>query len=186
MALRSTVVSGFLTGAGSAMSLVLSATIVFTFLFSSVSKIRSATAWHLFLASVQQLNLPKWAARPVAIGVVAAEIAVTVAVAIPFSSKAGLIGATILLLAFTGVIIHSIATKTEAGCNCFGGTSTRPFSLIHLVRNGILLAVAVSAMLAPAPFPDLSPLSWVIGGLVALLAAATISVFDDFASLIAP
>ena len=50
-----------------------------------------------------------------------------------------------LLAAFTANLAFVIRSGRVATCACFGGTSTAPVSVRHLVRNGVLLALALAA-----------------------------------------
>lgn len=56
-----------------------------------------------------------------------------------------------LLLAFSGVVIWMLAQGIAAGCGCFGEASDEEVSKIDLVRNALLLGLAVVATRATRP-----------------------------------
>ncbi len=91
--------------------------------------------------------LPRAAVTPVAAAVVAAEAAVPPLLVWPGARGAGLLVALALLTAFAGAIAVVLARGTVASCRCFGG-SPAPFGRRHLVRNGVLAAVAVGGLVA--------------------------------------
>ena len=54
----------------------------------------------------------------------------------------------LLLLVFTGLIVIRIRDGSRPPCACFGSRSTRPLGAYHLIRNLVLLALAVLAIWA--------------------------------------
>ncbi|MGI9596173.1 MAG: MauE/DoxX family redox-associated membrane protein, partial [Acidimicrobiales bacterium] len=53
-----------------------------------------------------------------------------------------------LLAAFTANLAMIVKSGRVATCACFGGSSTRPVSSRHLIRNGLLLVLALVAATA--------------------------------------
>lgn len=51
--------------------------------------------------------------------------------------------ALIALAAFTGLIVRRLAQGEHPPCACFGAWSTKPLGPGHLVRNGVLMLLAV-------------------------------------------
>lgn len=51
--------------------------------------------------------------------------------------------ALITLAAFTGLIVRRLAQGEHPPCACFGAWSTKPLGPGHLVRNGVLMLLAV-------------------------------------------
>ena len=90
------------------------------------------------------LGVPARIARPVAVGLVASEAIVAVMLLIDPLAWAAAIAATALLAVFTVLVVTSLARGRRPPCNCFGSTSTAPIGPGTLVRNGLLLAVAVA------------------------------------------
>jgi len=56
--------------------------------------------------------------------------------------------AGLVLLAFTGLLIVNLARGRRPQCACFGASSRRPIGPGSLVRNLVLLALAVIAFVA--------------------------------------
>ena len=56
--------------------------------------------------------------------------------------------AGLVLLAFTGLLIVNLARGRRPPCACFGASSRRPIGPGSLVRNLVLLALAVIALVA--------------------------------------
>lgn len=74
--------------------------------------------------------------------VIAAELATAAALVIPATAPYGLGMATVLLLAFTAVLVSAALRGVEAPCNCFGSLSREsPVGHREVVRNTVLLAV---------------------------------------------
>ena len=98
-------------------------------------------------ASFVALGVP--AAVTAARAVPAMELLVAVALlAVP---RAGAIGALALLLPFTAVLTRAVRAGSQAPCNCLGGNGTDPVSAVDVVRNVLLLALALAAVTARAP-----------------------------------
>jgi hypothetical protein len=116
-------------------------------------------------AGIAKLRAPKRTARAFrALGVdprfaqVLPAIELTLAVAIVVLPVTSLFAA-LLLGAFTVVIARA---NPGVGCACFGSASTAPLSWVQVVRNGLLIAVAIVA----------SGSTPVVPGLAAILGAA--------------
>ena len=65
-------------------------------------------------------------------------------VTVPFPA----IAALGLLVAFTALIVIRMAGDDRPACACFGAWSAEPISRVHVIRNTILMALAVLAMFA--------------------------------------
>jgi len=78
-------------------------------------------------------------------------VEVLVAVALLAAPRAGAVGALVLLIPFTAVLVRAVRTGSTAPCNCFGAVRADPVSGVDLVRNGLLVAVALAAVTAGAP-----------------------------------
>jgi hypothetical protein len=119
-----------------AAALVLAA----VFAWAAVAKLRarSATA-----ASFAGLRLPGAAVLATVVPVVEGALAVGLVLVPGVAAFAALA----LLLAFSVVIGRAVATGAEVGCACFGGggAEDRPVSVLELVRNAGLGALAIVA-----------------------------------------
>ena len=62
------------------------------------------------------------------------------------SAAAALAG--VVLIAFTGLVVLNLARGRRPPCACFGASSRRPIGPGSLVRNLVLLALAVIAFVA--------------------------------------
>lgn len=56
------------------------------------------------------------------------------------------VAALVLLLAFSALIVNALARGRRPPCACFGAWSAKPIGAGHLVRNGVLIVLAVVAM----------------------------------------
>jgi hypothetical protein len=156
------------------------------FVISSVSKLRG-TAFRAFVSSLRRLPVvpDRWA-RLVAVVVVATEVAIPLLLAMQAMALAGFALAASLLTAFAVGIAVSVRKGAPVSCRCFGPSDT-PLGARHVVRNTILIAVAVTgslAMVAGGP-PDLHPALTVIALTAAACVAALIVRFDDLVELFA-
>lgn len=57
------------------------------------------------------------------------------------------VGAIVLLVAFTALLSTNIARGRRPVCACFGAWSRRPLGATHLLRNVVLIALAVVVIL---------------------------------------
>jgi hypothetical protein len=74
------------------------------------------------------------------------EIAIAVALLVWWSAIPGVVAA-LLLLAFTAVVVN--AQLRHLPCPCFGGASEREAGPRQVVRNGVLIALAILATGSP-------------------------------------
>jgi hypothetical protein len=182
------------------VALVLAACI---FGVSSVSKLHRKEVYQSYLAGLRDTQLitrsklPFTAAFLVSCEVTAAVTSAGALVALATSVPGAGIGAQSALgvsAALTSVLTLGVAAiikrGTKARCACFGGTSRRPLSRVHLLRNGsllILLAAGLGCALAsgrdPGPLPLASLLAVIAGGLVA---APVFIRWEELAELFSP
>ncbi|MEM7275441.1 MAG: MauE/DoxX family redox-associated membrane protein [Actinomycetota bacterium] len=108
------------------------------FVFAAVAKARDPEGTARDFASLG-LPRPRWwaAAVPVA-------EAVTAALLVLAPGWGGVAAAT-LLAGFTANLATVVRSGRVAHCACFGGASTEPVSVRHLVRNAVLLIPALAA-----------------------------------------
>lgn len=137
-----------------------------------------------FVHGVRSLGLlPRRLAAPVAGTVVALELAVVVAM-LPGGAwtVAGLVLATAQLLVYTAALAVAMRRQGDVRCACFG-PGTRPVTPVHLVRNGILGAIAAAGILAgvPHPAPAAADAALVLGPAAAT--ALLLAALDDVVAL---
>jgi uncharacterized membrane protein YphA (DoxX/SURF4 family) len=93
-------------------------------------------------ASFRALGLPLPGA--LAWGVPALELVVaTFLVAIP---PAGAAAAVVILVVFSAVLARALRAGTTTSCSCFGSARTDPITPADLVRNALLIGLAVVAI----------------------------------------
>lgn len=73
------------------------------------------------------------------------EVGVTVTLLVPATRTAGAIVAVVMLSVFTGGVAANLLWGRRPPCACFGGGQGRPISGVTLVRNAVLVALAVLA-----------------------------------------
>ena len=99
---------------------------------------------------IDGLGWPKQAAdmgvgRSVAMVVPWVEIVIGVLLVLQLFEPWVALAAVGLLVIFTVVIVRRLLDGSRPPCACFGSRSTRPLGTYHLVRNGVLLALAIGA-----------------------------------------
>jgi hypothetical protein len=145
------------------------------FLAAVATKVRGAAAFGRFAHSLVPFAAVgyRWR-RPVAAGVVVAEAAVPVLLAVPAWTLAGFGWAVLVLAAFTAAIVRSLRRGIRAPCHCFG-PSARPLGSGHVTRNAALglagLVGAVATLAGAAATPGAAPTG---PGPGAVLAAAAL------------
>lgn len=156
-----------------------------TFAVSFGGKVWGARRYAAFTAACGELA--PWAPkRLVAPLVVAAELAVVAALAVPVTVQAGLALAVLLLAAFTVAIIGVLRRRRQVACQCFG-TSSSPLGSRHVVRNVLLLMVAVGAVATGEPAGASQPVEVLVPALLAGGAVgAAVAFLDDIAELFLP
>jgi len=87
------------------------------------------------------LGAPRWTARGLAITMPVAEIALAVGLIIPTTTKAAAVGAFVLLLALSAVIVANLAADRHPACHCFGA-SDHEIGWTSVVRNLVIAAMA--------------------------------------------
>ncbi|GAA2353326.1 hypothetical protein GCM10010170_044600 [Dactylosporangium salmoneum] len=123
---------------------------------------------------------PPAAVGPLAVAVVAAEGAIVAALAVGPLVRVGFALALGLLGAFTIAIVSAYTREKRVPCACFGSGS--PVGPRHVVRNGILAAVALAGLLTAGGGPvhlagaGIALAAGLIGGLLMIT-------FDDLVEL---
>jgi hypothetical protein len=137
-----------------------------------------STAAHIVVAVEVILTIALLAAAAVATIPIGASLAGITVVA--FCTSA------ILVLAFTGAIVVTLRSGNRRPCRCFGA-STVPLGQGHVIRNLILLAIALTGLIATAGRAGAAGSA---GALVAavsgLVAGLLITRFDDLVELFGP
>jgi hypothetical protein len=172
--------------------------IVFT--VSASSKVRSAAARRAFSASLRAAGLvaPRLAG-PVAVAIGVAEsgimlglgwAVVSTVAPLPGGYQIGfatLSAAALVLAVLSCGVALALRRGTNAHCACFGATE-RPLRGLHLVRNGVLLLVAASALvfLVITRGDDVESVGAVLGMTSGAIAGAVVIRLDDVVDLFIP
>jgi hypothetical protein len=93
--------------------------------------------------------------------------------------------AVLLTAAFSYAVLRTIRSGNRTPCRCFGRSSS-PLGPRHLVRNGLLLAVAVAGLGASVAGGSAEPAGALVAVLAGLFLGLIIATFDDLAQLVAP
>lgn len=108
--------------------------------------------------SFDALGLPAAGVLALAVPVVEA----LCAVAVVLRPAVGGWFALTLLVAFTGFVAKAIRSGTAAPCSCFGSSRSDPVSSTDIVRNVLLISLALVATGAPVGRPALPTLAALI------------------------
>ncbi|MGW4404820.1 MauE/DoxX family redox-associated membrane protein [Nonomuraea sp. NPDC004702] len=157
-----------------------------TFALALASKVTSRTAWREFVESVRAMRVARGAAaRPVAVAAAVAEALVVVlaAIPLPWAGTAAFVLAAGLLACLTVAVVLVVRRGAAVSCRCFGA-STTPMGVQHVVRNLVLLAVALLGLAgASTPQPADLALAAVVG-VFGAVAGLLMSRWDDLTALL--
>jgi hypothetical protein len=124
----------------SAVALAARVVLAIAFVFAAVEKLRDVTRVRAQMTEL--LGARAGSIATIATPIV--ELALAVALVLARSSAAPGILAALVLLAFTAVLVRAEARHVP--CPCFGGGAPeRPVGPLSILRNGVLLALAVLA-----------------------------------------
>jgi len=155
------------------------------FAVAFVGKVRNRKAFDEFVRSTRAMGvLPSALVRPVSVVVVAAELLVVLALAVP-TREAGALGfglAAALLAAFTVGIAVSLTRGKRASCRCFGGKGT-PLRAHHVGRDLALVAVALVGLLGTLASAPVDPGVAVVTAAAGALLAGLVVMLDDILAL---
>ena len=164
------------------------------FFVSSTGKLRSRASLDAFVDSVRGLRLlpnglPNGLPRLVALGVVAAELGVCLALAVPLAAATavGLALAAGLLAAFTVGVGLMVGRGAREPCRCFGRSST-PLGPEHVARNAVLTGVAVLGAVAAttATAGSAQAAGAILAAMAGLALGSIVIAFDDIIELFRP
>lgn len=155
------------------------------FAVAFVGKVRGRKAFDEFVRSTRAMGvLPAALVRPVSFGVVAAELLIVLALAVP-TREAGALGfglATALLAAFTVGIAVSLARGKRASCRCFGDKDT-PLRAHHVGRDLALIAVALVGLLGTLATTPVDPGVALVTAVAGALLAGLVVMLDDILAI---
>jgi hypothetical protein len=155
------------------------------FAVSAVSKVRSLSSFRAFAAWLASLPMLSARARAVLAPVIAAaEIAIAVLVAQPWTVTAGMVLAAVVMAVFavgTGVLVRR---DVRASCQCFGPSAV-PLGIRHVGRNAALCAAAVTgAIESGAVAGPGRPAGTALSLGIAAVAALVVVFLDDLSAVL--
>ncbi len=123
----------------SGVAFVASVLVGVAFLVAGGSKLAAGPSW-----TVQASDL---GAPAIAIPTLPwVELAIGAALVLQLARPVAATAAIVLLVAFTALIALRLSQGRRPACACFGAWSAKPIGASHLLRNGVLLALAVLAL----------------------------------------
>jgi hypothetical protein len=158
--------------------------LIVVFAAAAAGKLRSRSALREFRGGLAAFGVRGRRAAALAVCVPVAELAATGLLAVDRTAVAGYAVAAVLLVAFTAALAAALRAGRRVSCRCFGARASSAGPL-HLVRNGVLLAAAVSGGLLQ--FAGLAPAGVAAAGAAAALgafAALVVIRLDDLAYLL--
>lgn len=122
------------------VAVVASIVIGIVFVVAGASKLAAGPRWR---ANARDLGAPRLVAPVLPWIELATGAALVARLAVPIPA----IVAAVLLVAFSVLIVIRLRAGERPSCACFGAWSATEIGRGHLIRNGVLLAVAIVAML---------------------------------------
>jgi methylamine dehydrogenase accessory protein MauD len=129
--------------------LVIRVVLALVFATAGVAKLRDL---HGTRHSLQEFGVGERLARPSAVLLPLAELAVAVGLVFKPTAQWAALGALLLLLVFMAGIANAMRQGLAPDCNCFGQIHSAPAGRTTLIRNGVLSALALVALVGgPGP-----------------------------------
>lgn len=125
----------------STAGLVASIIVGLAFVAAGGSKVAAGPTWP---ATAKEMGAPAFTIPFVPWVELAVGAALLAQLAVPVPAVAALL----LLIVFTALIVVRLSDEDRPSCACFGSWSAEPIGRIHVIRNAILMALAVLAMWA--------------------------------------
>ncbi|WP_426512239.1 MauE/DoxX family redox-associated membrane protein [Dactylosporangium sp. McL0621] len=155
------------------------------FAVALAGKVGSGRAYRAFVDSLLQMRVvPVRAARPAAAASVAAEVAVVALLLVPlrWAAVGGFVVAAGLLTVFAVAIAISLRGGNRAPCRCFGASAT-PLGRRHIVRNSVLVVIALAGLAAAAGGSAVAVPGAIVAGGAGLVFGIVVTAYDDIAAL---
>ncbi len=155
------------------------------FATAAFSKLRGPSAYREFASWLAALPVPLARNRGVPVLLAAAEVAIVVLMAVPAAAAAGLTLAAGSLAGMAAGTVVVMRRDARVSCRCFG-PSRSPLGARHLVRDSLLLVIAVAGAVANvlgAGRDAASPAGIALSLAAALIAATFLVFLDDLFAL---
>jgi hypothetical protein len=151
------------------------------FAVSAVSKVRSQAAWRSLGTWLAGMPFRPLRLKGMPLTLVLAEAAVVALVAA--APLAGLISGAVLALTLTVGLYLVVRSGSRQPCLCFG-TSSEPAGSQHVLRNGVLLALAVvGSVCAGTTGHPPGPAESMLAAIAGLATALLVIFFGDISAL---
>ncbi|GAA3246412.1 MauE/DoxX family redox-associated membrane protein [Nonomuraea helvata] len=150
------------------------------------SKVSSRSAWNEFVRSIRTMAVIDNAKAPAAaVATAVAEAGVIVLAVIPlrWAGSLSFVLAAGLLGCLTVAVIMVVRRGAAVPCRCFGA-STTPLGVEHVVRNGILIAIALLGLGASLVNGSFEPGFGIVAGVFGAVLGVLMSRWDDLVSLL--
>ncbi len=146
-----------------------SAALSVVFLAAAVAKFRDLSAFRTALGGYRLL--PERYVSSLALTVPSLELACAALVWTPMTRQLGAVLATVLLAAFSLVLVVALVRHEQVDCGCFGTSTQQQISGTSLVRNVLLAALALAVVLSGRgrPLIDMGALLSGVGTALLLL-----------------
>ena len=118
------------------MIVVVSLLLGAVFVVSGILKVAAPRDW---LAESAALGVP----RPVAVVVPVVELLIGALLIAQLARRLVAVGAALLLVAFTALLVVRLRQGRRPPCACFGALSTKPIGWGNVVRNAVFLVLAL-------------------------------------------
>jgi hypothetical protein len=157
------------------------------FTLALASKISSRRAWGEFVESTRAMAVVGEAQVPAAaVATAAAEGAVIVLAAVPlrWAGSAAFIIAAGLLGCLAVAVAMVVRRGKSVTCRCFGASQT-PLGVSHVVRNVLLVVIALLGLAASFVNGSFDPILSAIVGVFGAILGLLVARWDDLVSLLA-
>jgi protein-disulfide isomerase/uncharacterized membrane protein YphA (DoxX/SURF4 family) len=129
-----------------------------------------------------RFGVPEQLAGPLALALPVGELVVAAALIPASTARPAAFAAATLLLIFLGAVTHQLAHGRHPDCHCFGRLYSKPIGPPTVIRNAVLLALAILVSIYPAPLWA-SAFAWV--GLIDVREALVLGVILLLAAVVA-
>ncbi len=158
------------------------------FAVAVVGKLVGRDAFPAFVRSLVQMKVvPDRVAGVAARASVVTELLIVVLLAVPlrWTAAVGFVLAAGLLLVFGGAIALSLRHGNRAPCRCFGASAT-PLGTRHLVRNGLLVMIALVGLAGTLASGGVELAGVLLAAGTGLVVGLIMTAYDDIAELLRP
>lgn len=168
-----------------ALEIALRTVLAVVFGIAFISKVRSRSAFHEFVSSLDDIGWLNRRWRPAAAALIPElEAAVVMLLVVPAAVAFGFGTAAALLVVFIAVTAAELAKGRRVRCRCFGA-GTAPIGPAQIARNIVLLTVSVTGLaLESVGHSRANGTGFVLAVGLGVLAALAFVRWDDLAYLL--